>query len=426
MSKHPIVTTNRLKSALAGLQAASEDTSGFEAAGFESDNESPTPAELAQLAAIAAELATQNDGDILATRQDRMTSLLQSHLAENSPLAEEPLDGGGFEATFDTRDYRWVKSFWQKVKTWTPHPWVDPQLVAWEVPNTLRLAVVGDWGTGLYGAPICAKSIQTDPDGFDIHMHLGDVYYSGTETEIRERFLKYWPWNARLGHLSTNSNHEMYSGGYGLFDVTLPEFAAKSTLFHQRSTCFAIQNDHYLIVGLDTGYVEHDLANGQVEWLRRMIGRAGQRRVILVSHHQPYSLLESQGPHLVEKLGDLLTNGRIHAWYWGHEHRLVIYDRHPQWGLYGRCIGHGGMPYFRDKLAGASVEATGLYSVNGKTSGGITVPRGRVLDGPNPYLGEESHKYGPNGYLVLDLAGDTIRESYRLPHGRVIHQETIS
>lgn len=34
-------------------------------------------------------------------------------------------------------------------------------------------------------------------------------------------------------------------------------------------------------------------------------------------------------------------------WYWGHEHKLTIYDRHHvEKGIeaYGRCVGHGGMP----------------------------------------------------------------------------------
>ena len=32
---------------------------------------------------------------------------------------------------------------------------------------------------------------------------------------------------------------------------------------------------------------------------------------------------------------------KIFAWYWGHEHRCALYDQHPKWGVFGRCIGNG-------------------------------------------------------------------------------------
>ena len=38
---------------------------------------------------------------------------------------------------------------------------------------------------------------------------------------------------------------------------------------------------------------------------------------------------DDQGPKLRIALADLLNTQRIHAWFWGHEHRLVLYDPHP-------------------------------------------------------------------------------------------------
>jgi len=40
----------------------------------------------------------------------------------------------------------------------------------------------------------------------------------------------------------------------------------------------------------------------------------------------------------------------ITAWYWGHEHDCIIYDRHPETGMLGRCIGHGGIPAPRKSI----------------------------------------------------------------------------
>ncbi len=109
---------------------------------------------------------------------------------------------------------------------------------------------------------------------------------------------------------------------------------------------FALQNDHWVLVGLDSAYVDHDLAGDQVAWLEKIVENAGDRKVVLFSHHQPYSLFDSQGPKLVEKLGGLLGRRKLFAWYWGHEHRCVLFDPHPAWGLHGRCIGHGGLSVF--------------------------------------------------------------------------------
>ena len=43
-------------------------------------------------------------------------------------------------------------------------------------------------------------------------MHLGDVYYSGTEDEVQERFLNVWPTTAGKRTVAVNSNHEILLG----------------------------------------------------------------------------------------------------------------------------------------------------------------------------------------------------------------------
>ena len=63
-----------------------------------------------------------------------------------------------------------------------------------------------------------------------------------------------------------NGNHEMYSGGYGYFDSVLPAF-------NQPSSCFAITNEHWLIVGLDSAYADHDLADEQGSWVKGLARR---------------------------------------------------------------------------------------------------------------------------------------------------------
>ena len=112
------------------------------------------------------------------------------------------------------------------------------------MPNQAQFALFSDWGTGLYGAQPIAETIAQRSD-LDYVVHLGDVYYAGTPKEVANRFLALWPQVEGATKLALNSNHEMYSGGHAYFEQTLPAFG-------QKSSYFALQNDHWLVVGLDT------------------------------------------------------------------------------------------------------------------------------------------------------------------------------
>jgi len=411
-----------------GLESPAETAAALEAAAkgpteVESPGESQelTGAQIILLSKALREIESKDGGDgVLSTPTDPFAALLQSYLAEHADAKTSltALQAGGLEAQFDERDFLgWVGGFFTWWRRIWPHDWIPAPANPTAMDNKVRIGLLADWGTGLYGAPECAKTMEADAKGFDIYMHLGDVYYSGTPGEINSRFLPYWPKNARQANLALNSNHEMYSGGYGYFDTLLPDFANRSILLKQKSSNFALRNDHFLLVGLDSGYNDHDLNNGQAKWLESLVNAAGNRKVILFSHHQPYSLYESQGPKMVERISEMLEQKRIFAWYFGHEHRLVIYDQHKDWGMWGRCIGHGGMPYFRDKFDGALANTTALYAKPGRQKDGIATPSGMVLDGPNQYVQGHQTKYGPNGYVILELDGDKLTESYRLPDG---------
>src|SRR5207248_11801180 len=144
-------------------------------------------------------------------------------------------------------------------------------------------------------------------------------YYSGDDDEIRDRLIGGWPNRNNAVNRTLNGNHEMYSGGKGYFK-------ALTSFFKQSSSCIALQNSRWLILGLDTAYEDFDISGPQVDWATKMIAGAGTRKVILCSHHQPFSALDDQGPNLQAALGQLLDTQRIEAWFWGHEHRLVVYE----------------------------------------------------------------------------------------------------
>jgi Calcineurin-like phosphoesterase len=361
---------------------------------------------------------------VLVSPDDRMASLLQSFMAERAieqGLERKALESGGEEARYDSKDWvGWAKSFFTWRQKIISHDWIWPSPTPEPIANVFRVAVLGDWGTGLYGAPYCAESIRRDSFGYDLILHLGDVYYSGTKREVAEQFLEIWPVNESRRSLNRalNSNHEMYTGGHAYFEQTLKKFG-------QSSSCFAFQNDHWVLVGLDSAYQEHDLANDQETWLADIVEKAAGRKIVLFSHHQPFSRMEKQGPKLQTKLGPLLTAKKISAWYWGHEHRCMLYQQHPAWGLYGRTVGHSGYPYFRDNLRNVPAERVGNGSLWRWLHPQNLLPGGFILDGTNPYVKGHENEYGPNGYMTLEFSDAQLNEIVHEADGTPIYQRPL-
>lgn len=240
--------------------------------------------------------------------------------------------------SFEPTDPGWVSVVWEKL-------WVrlgrgfarfrshkKPTDFMFPLEDKCSIALVGDWGTGIKRALAVAREIEKHTPQHAIH--LGDVYYSGTEEEITDRFLTHWPKNVGSSW-ALNSNHEMYSGGHGYFKITLKKFK-------QPASYFCLRNNNWQLIGLDTGYVDHNLNREQFEWLLHKVNNYNGK-TILLSHHQLFSAYESQGENLEARLDMLLDEGKIYAWFWGHEHRCIVYK--PYMNIKARCLGHGGVPY---------------------------------------------------------------------------------
>lgn len=386
----------------------------------------PSPAEMAEFSrALQLLECTKPQKGVMTTVQDELTSNLQTFLAEAASSPEKfpglpPLDlkasaNNTLEAQFDSHDViGWAKSFftwWEKAHKFK---WAEPAAPQ-VIPNDCRMAVLADWGTGLYGAPECAKSITKDGQ-FQVVAHLGDVYYSATKEEIEERFSSLWPKVPGAINRGLNGNHEMYTGGNAYFEII------SKAPFGQTSSYFAMENDNWLLAFLDSAYADHDLHGNQGDWLKGLAAARPAKKLVLFSHHQPYSLLDHQGPNLIAKLGALLE-GRIFAWYWGHEHHCVVYDAHPLWGVRGRCIGHSGFPYFREKkILGDQPPAKPEWKT---IAGKNLVPGAKILDAANDFIEQHGGDYGPNGFVTLEFKGARLVETYHMPGGEVVLRQEV-
>jgi hypothetical protein len=372
--------------------------------------------------AVAALEASTPDATVLGTAQNGLASRVQSMLASQSLAAgrtcvvqpQMPVRTSGGDSIsaetvsvkFDNADLiGWLGTGLKILFGCDPAPWIAPSETPEVIPDDARIAVFGDWGTGMYGAPVIRDTIVKKLTRCDVVLHLGDTYYSGTDDEVQNRLVADWP--SRAGatiNRALNGNHEMYSGGVGYFN-------ALTSFFKQSASCFAMQNSNWLLVGLDTAYQDFDLSGDQVAWLKRMVSKAGKRKVILFSHHQPFSQLDDQGPKLQVALADLLAQQRITAWFWGHEHRLVVYEPHSQWGLKGRCVGHGGFPQDRDTDIGAGGNIYQWIHL----AADLHAPEALVLDGPNFWVTANPTQYSPHGFLFLEFDGNKAWETYRTP-----------
>jgi hypothetical protein len=271
------------------------------------------------------------------------------------------------------------------------------------LPQKATVALFADWGTGTQTAiDLLAQIARKKPD---MVFHLGDIYYSGTDTEMRSRFLDICRQLLNSTPLfSLSGNHDMYSGGAGYYWLV--------DQLGQQASYFCVRNANWQFLAMDTGYNDFDpftvssnvtrLTNEEALWQQTKIreGRDKKLRTILLSHHPLFSAFDPIGQEAVNNLllsqfQDCLPD--VEAWFWGHEHRLSIFA--PYSGLRrGRCIGCAAIPVF--------VEANS------------SMPKYPVPLLPDPNNSGQPITLGNNGmvynhaYAIVELNGPTARVTY--------------
>ena len=286
------------------------------------------------------------------------------------------------------------------------------------------LGIVGDWGAGYYadegGIPCPAQRVMEQITGqsgaIDYLLHLGDVYYAGTDwrpvpDEEANNFYDLWPDQGPCRNFTLNSNHEMYGAGSGYFQVGLEaggKFAAQNGMSY-----FAMTYGPWLVLGLDSAYYS-DAYNGrkfymlgaigtaaldqQIEWLAQFRDHRGP--IMVMTHHDACDLAGDSLTPLFDQVAAALGRPPT-LWYWGHVHNAIVYKALGKDGsipTLGRCCGHGAIPFGN---------AWGLQDSAGSTLPNIAY----YAHTPDPELPDTSGPNPPNprvknGYALVTLRRD--------------------
>jgi hypothetical protein len=301
--------------------------------------------------------------------------LLQAKLTGNTALVQK-LES---ELQFGQCDPGWAETITEYVGyfgiggTRKEIPYIRPSATGPEaltVKSGAVVALIGDWATGTAEAVNVLRAVaQQKPD---VVIHLGDIYYSGTDDECEFNFRRIVDdvldrANTKVPVFTLAGNHDMYAGGAGFYallgSLNAPPLRQRASFF-----CLRDEDRRWQFVAMDTGLHDYNpftvkdvltfLEKDEEDWIAARIAEF-PGKTILLSHHQLFSAFAQIGPangdgsltplnpHLKASFDRFaaVAPGRIAAWFWGHEHNLCLYA--PYAGLEkGRCVGHGAVPVY--------------------------------------------------------------------------------
>ncbi|HEY4966630.1 MAG TPA: metallophosphoesterase [Puia sp.] len=289
----------------------------------------------------------------------------------------------------------------------------------------ISIAIVADWATDTNESIQIAQKMDDHHPDYTIHM--GDTYYVGAPHEIENNFIKPGsPWvRGNTGSFGLLGNHEMYAQGIAFFDNLLPTLGIKNKgtgIYEgQKTGFFCLENDHWRILGLDTGY--HSIGKIPVvelifppdchfdpilmQWLEDTVhlnDPADKKGILIITHHQYITAFKTETEYMkpAAQLAQLIGKDRPVVWLWGHEHKFSTFEK-AQVGdgitAYGRCIGHGGMPVELNSKS---------FQINENTKGASKL----VMVDTRPKPGTEKYPLGYNGYAIIKIQGSALSIEY--------------
>lgn len=322
----------------------------------------------------------------------QMTATNYNYLQTNELIYND----GSVLATeqFATFDQNWFIAFLNLAQTVSYNAWYNggifptspaPPVINLQgaQPDTVNIAVLGDWGSG----SSTARQLMTQITGLnpDYILHVGDVYYAGTPQttdpngsiyfspgEEMANLNNLWPSAYPGKSFTLNSNHEMYSGGNGFFSDALGLSSSPngSGVFSAQkgSTCFVLQFGGWSLLGLDSAFMSpltSALMTGSIggvygtqgQWIQGLVknNTISPDNTIVFTHHNGFADDTTSASPLWAEINGAL-GADPYAWYWGHVHNGIVYNAPitipsvpGQPGLttntWARCLGHAALPY---------------------------------------------------------------------------------
>lgn len=305
-------------------------------------------------------------------------------------------------ASFKFGNPKWQQMFNQYVKYYWQYPhhqggkpvyrsWQAPQygagdynygVIDWRIPSNATVALIGDIGTGTdVAAAVLLGALSFKPD---VILHVGDVYYSGTDFEFERYFVGlintvFKDQGVNIPVYTLPGNHEYFSGALAYLNCLDTNTLVCSEKQRQQASYFSLrsEDDGWQFLGMDTSYHGHYMGvkgdkleaalkalhvnpdnafnpvtpppmvyvrPDEVDWHHYHLNQF-PNRTILLGHHQLYSANQHVGlpqkevdgkpdPTDYNRLGVntwLWRNfgqyfHKVAAWFWGHEHNLGIYQ----------------------------------------------------------------------------------------------------
>ena len=232
-------------------------------------------------------------------------------------------------------------------------------------------------------------------------IHLGDVYYSGTEKEYANYFLGKDDWPpGTIRTFALNGNHEMYSGGKGYFGSVLKALG-------QETSYFCLENEQWRIVAVDTGYYARTfpflelLLHGLIRvhrenrrWLAQVVfaDPRDRRPVILLSHHRGSAPLTPSTAGLEGAWLRTSTASSSGSGLTSTAAQATVRSPGAATAFRARSIGHGGMPI---RVGREGKRDRNLVFFDQRRAGDL-----------------EGEPIGYCGFALLSLAGPELRVSY--------------
>jgi hypothetical protein len=232
----------------------------------------------------------------------------------------------------------------------------DQQGTPLDADSTIRIALFSDFGTGEYQSLYVAKALEKSAAHYSIH--LGDVYYSGTRSEVQKHLESpLAPVCNRSRVYALNANHEMLSGGFGYFEYLERKRSSGAAVEQeQEGSYFCLRSPRYQVVAVDTAYdykTDGQLRDVlQQQWLTERLVEARNADpplvTILLTQHEPFGLGTRDRNVLFDQIEACARREgvwMIDFWFWGDEHYCALFKRKGATVPFvGSCIGNAGHP----------------------------------------------------------------------------------